>query len=261
MDAGTIAIEVLGGLAVGVSLGLIGAGGAILSMPIFALVLGHGTQVAILEALVVTGVIAAFSATRNALAKSVDYGRAAAFAGPGFIGAWLGGPLGKVLDDRMQAGLFAALALFAAWRLLRPQPDDPAADGSHPLRGRALAIALATGFAIGVLTAVLGVGGGFLLVPALVLVARVPIKLAVGTSLVVITVNSGVAYASNAWSSPEAVDGIAWSAVAIVAGFGLAGSLVGTRLSTRLPAPILRKAFAIVLMLVALAIAAKTLRG
>lgn len=261
MDAGTIAIEVLGGLAVGVSLGLIGAGGAILSMPIFALVLGHGTQVAILEALVVTGVIAAFSATRNALAKSVDYGRAAAFAGPGFIGAWLGGPLGKVLDDRMQAGLFAALALFAAWRLLRPQPDDPAADGSRPLRGRALAIALATGFAIGVLTAVLGVGGGFLLVPALVLVARVPIKLAVGTSLVVITVNSGVAYASNAWSSPEAVDGIARSAVAIVAGFGLAGSLVGTRLSTRLPAPILRKAFAVVLVLVALAIAAKTLRG
>lgn len=261
MDAGTIAIEVLGGLAVGVSLGLIGAGGAILSMPIFALVLGHGTQVAILEALVVTGVIAAFSATRNALVKSVDYGRAAAFAGPGFIGAWLGGPLGKVLDDRMQAGLFAALALFAAWRLLRPQPDDPAADGSRPLRGRALAIALATGFAIGVLTAVLGVGGGFLLVPALVLVARVPIKLAVGTSLVVITVNSGVAYASNAWSSPEAVDGIAWSAVAIVAGFGLAGSLVGTRLSTRLPAPILRKAFAVVLVLVALAIAAKALRG
>ena len=97
--------------------------------------------------------------------------------------------------------------------------------------------------------------------PALVLVARVPIKLAVGTSLVVITVNSGVAYASNAWSSPEAVDGIAWSAVAIVAGFGLAGSLVGTRLSTRLPAPILRKAFAVVLVLVALAIAAKALRG
>jgi len=261
VDAGTIAIEVLGGLAVGVSLGLIGAGGAILSVPIFALVLGHGTQVAILEALVVTGVIAAFSATRNALAKSVDYGRAAAFAGPGFIGAWLGGPLGKALDDRVQAGLFGALALFAAWRLLRPQPDDSAADGSRPLRGRALAIALATGFAIGVLTAVLGVGGGSLLVPALVLVARVPIKFAVGTSLVVIAVNSGVAYASNARSSPEAVDGIAWSAVAIVAGFGLAGSLVGTRLSTRLPAPILRKAFAVVLVLVALAIAAKTLRG
>ncbi len=261
MDAGTIVIEVLGGLAVGVSLGLIGAGGAILSMPIFVLVLGHGTQVAILEALLVTGVIAAFSATRNALAKSVDYARAAAFAGPGLVGAWLGGPLGKSLDDRTQAALFAALALFAAWRLLRPQPDDPSADGAKPLRGRALATALATGFAIGVLTAVLGVGGGFLLVPALVLVARIPIKLAVGTSLVVIAVNSGVAYASNAWSSPESVEGIAWSAVAIVAGFGIAGSLVGTRLSTRLPAPMLRKTFAGVLVFVATAIVVKTVRG
>lgn len=261
MDAGPIAIEVLGGLVVGLSLGLIGAGGAILSMPIFVLVLGHGTQVAILEALIVTGAIAAFSAFRNALAKSVDYGRATAFAAPGLVGAWLGGPLGKTLDDRVQAGLFAALALLAAWRLLRPQPDDPAADGSHPLRGRALVIALATGFTIGVLTAVLGVGGGFLLVPALVLVGRVPIKLAVGTSLVVIAVNAGVAYASNAWSSPEAVDGIDWSAVTIVTVFGVVGSVVGTRLSTLLPAPVLRKTFAGLLVLVAFAIAVKSLRA
>lgn len=257
MDAGTIAIEVLGGLAVGVSLGLIGAGGAILSMPIFVLVLGHGTQVAILEALVVTGVIAAFSATRAALAKSVDYARAAAFAVPGFAGAWIGGPIGTALDDRVQAGLFAALAVVAAWRLLRPQPEDPSADGARPLRGRAMVVALAAGLAIGILTSVLGVGGGFLLVPALVLVARIPIKLAVGTSLFVITVNAGVAYASNARSSPEAVEGMEWSAVAIVAGFGVAGSLAGARLSSRLPASVLRKAFAAVLALVALAIVVK----
>ena len=97
--------------------------------------------------------------------------------------------------------------------------------------------------------------------PALVLVARVPIKLAVGTSLVVITVNAGVAYASNAWSSPEAVDGIAWSAVAIVAGFGLIGSVAGERLSRRLPATMLRKAFAVVLALVAAGIVVNALRA
>lgn len=259
MDAGTIAIEVLGGLVVGLSLGLIGAGGAILSMPIFILVLGHATPVAILEALVVTGVIAAFSATRSALAKSVDYARALAFAAPGLVGAWVGGPLGHALDDRVQAGLFAALAVVAAWRLLRPQPEERASDGVSPLRGRALVVAVAAGFAIGVLTAVLGVGGGFLLVPALVLVARVPIKLAIGTSLVVIAVNAAAAFASNAWSAPEAVEGVAWSAVAIVAGFGIAGSLVGARLSTKLPPAGLRKGFAGVLVLVAIAVLVKTL--
>ena len=259
MDAGAIAIEVLGGLAVGVSLGLIGAGGAILSMPIFVLVLGHGTQVAILEALVVTGVIAAFSAMRSALAKSVDYARALVFAAPGLVGAWIGGPLGHALEDRVQAGLFAALAVVAAWRLLRPRAEEPASEDAPPLRGRALVVAVLSGFAIGVLTAVLGVGGGFLLVPALVLVTRVPIKLAVGTSLVVIAVNAAVAYASNAWSAPEAVEGVAWSAVAIVAGFGIAGSLVGARLSTKLPPAVLRKAFAGVLVLVAVAVLVKTL--
>lgn len=254
MDAGTIALEVLGGLAVGASLGLVGAGGAILSMPIFALVLGHGTQVAILEALIVTGAIAAFSAVRSALAKSIDYPRAAAFALPGLAGAWLGGPLGNMLDDRAQAWLFAALALVAAWRLLAPQPEASADGGVARLRGRALAIAIVAGFAIGILTALLGVGGGFLLVPALVLLARVPIKLAVGTSLSVIAVNAAVAYLSNARSSPEAVQGIAWSAVGIVAGFGVGGSLLGARLASRLPAAVLRKTFAAILAVVAVAI-------
>jgi uncharacterized membrane protein YfcA len=262
VDAGTIALEVLGGLVVGLSLGLIGAGGAILSMPIFVIVLGHGTQVAILEALVTTGVIAAFSGMRSAFAKSVDYARAAAFALPGLAGAWVGGPLGRMLDDRAQAGLFAALALVAAWRLLLPQPQDRAGGGDGgavpALRGRTLAIALVTGFGIGVLTSILGVGGGFLLVPALVLITQVPIKLAVGTSLLVIAVNSGVAFASNARSSPEAVDGVAWSAVAIVAGFGIVGSLLGARFATRLPAGALRKAFAAALVLVAAAVVMKT---
>jgi uncharacterized membrane protein YfcA len=254
MDGGVVAIEILGGLAVGLSLGLIGAGGAILSVPIFALVLGHATQVAVLEALVVTGAVASVAGARAAVSRLVDLPRAAAFAVPGFLGAWLGGPLGKATDDRLQAALFALLALVAAWRLLRPQPADPQGEAT-PLRGRALGLALAAGFAIGVLTSLLGVGGGFLLVPALVLLARVPIKMAVGTSLVVIAANSAVAFASIARSSPESFDGIAWSAVAIVTACGIGGSLAGARLAARLPAVMLRRAFAAVLLFVSLAIA------
>ena len=86
----------------------------------------------------------------------------------------VGGPLGGLLDDRVQAVLFAAVALVAAWRLLKPQPEGPADHIAPPRRGRPLLIALAAGFAIGMLTSVLGVGGAFLPVPALVLVAKTP---------------------------------------------------------------------------------------
>lgn len=258
MDAGPVIVEVLGGLAVGLSLGLIGAGGAILSVPIFVLVLGHPTQVAVLEALVVTGSVALVSAVRAAIAQLVDFRRAAAFALPGLVGAWVGGPIGKMLDDRVQAGLFAVLALVAAWRLLGTRTEPPASEVPHRLERRALALALAVGFAIGVLTSVLGVGGGFLLVPALVLIARVPMKIAVGTSLAVIAVNSAVSVASNAHHSPETLEAASRPAMAIIASCGIVGSLVGSGFSQRLPAALLRRAFAGVLVLVAIAIAVKS---
>lgn len=259
MDAGPLAAEILGGLAVGLSLGLIGAGGAILSMPIFVLVLGHPTQVAVVEALVVTGAIALVSAVRAAVAGLVDFRRAAAFALPGLVGAWLGGPIGKMLDDRVQAGLFAALALVAAWRLLARRNEPPTSEeGGATLDGRALALALTVGLAIGVLTSVLGVGGGFLLVPALVLIARVPMKLAVGTSLAVIALNSTVSVASNAYHSPEAIAAASRPAMAIIAVFGVVGSFVGARYSQTLPAQLLRRTFAVVLLLVAVAVIVKS---
>lgn len=258
MDAGTLSIEVLGGLVVGLSLGLIGAGGAILSMPIFVLVLGHATQVAVIEALAVTGSVAFVSAVRASFARLVDFRRAAAFALPGIAGAWAGGPIGKMLDDRVQAALFAGLALVAAWRLFRPRVEEQASDEVPPLAGRALGAALAVGFAIGVLTSVLGVGGGFLLVPALVLIARVPMKLAVGTSLAVIAVNSAVSLVSNIRHSPEASEAVSRVAVAIVAGCGVVGSLAGAKFSKRLPERPLRRAFAAALVIVAVGVVAKS---
>ena len=122
-------------------------------------------------------------------------------------------------------------------------------------------LTLVVGLAIGVLTSVLGVGGGFLLVPALVLVSRVPIRLAVGTSLVVIAVNAAVSIASNAFHSPESLEAASASAVAVIGGFGIAGSFVGARLRRRLPALLLRRAFAAMLVIVAVSVVVKSLRA
>lgn len=250
-----LAVEILGGAMVGLSLGLIGAGGAILSMPIFALVLGHPLGVAVLEALAVTAAIATFSGARAAIARQVEGARLLAFMLPGLAGAWLGGPIGAWLKDDVQAYLFAALALVAAWRMVATaSAAEPAHDAAARPDAKALAAAGAIGLSVGVLTAVIGVGGGFLLVPALVLVARLPMKRAVGTSLVLIAANAAVAFASNAHHGRENLAAIAWKPVAIVAACGIAGSVAGSALSARLPAKALKRVFAVILAMVAIAV-------
>ena len=262
MDPAQVLLATIGGIVVGLSIGLVGAGGAILSMPIFTVVLGHAVGVAALEALAVTGAVALVSAARSALARRVDLPRAAAFALPGMAGAWLGGPLAKALDARLQSVLFAALALVAAWRMLAAPSPSPAmataADAARPARDRARTIVLSAlcGAEIGVLTSVLGVGGGFLLVPALVLVTRAEMPIAVGTSLAVITVNAAVGLLSHA-RADGAFGAIAWTHVAIVAGCGIAGSLAGGRLGSRLSPRALRRVFAALLVVVAGLVAAR----
>jgi len=256
MDVGSLVIEVLGGALVGLSLGLLGAGGAILSIPIFTLVLGHAIGVAKIEALAVTGAIALVSGIRAVLARNTDFGRFVAFALPGLAGAWLGGPIGKSISPIVQAALFATLAIVAAWRMIavRNETDHT---GVRPMSGRAVAIAPLTGFGIGVLTSVIGVGGGFLIVPALVLVAALPIKLATGTSLLVIAANSLVGIASASFYQRDSFAAVDWKPVAIVTLCGVIGSIVGARFAARLPASVVRRIFAAVLVAVALAVVLK----
>ena len=104
------------------------------------------------------------------------------------------------------------------------------------------------------LTSVIGVGGGFLLVPALVLIAALPMKRATGTSLLVIGVNSFVGVGSAAVHQRESFAAIDWTPVAIVALCGVAGSVAGARFSGRLPASVVRRIFAAVLVAVAAAV-------
>lgn len=274
-------IAVAGGLLVGASLGMVGAGGAILSVPIFEILLGHPPKDAVAEALLVTFAVAAVSAARAARVGLVDWRRALLLGVPGFVGAAAGGWLAHDLSDRVQMGLFSVVALVAAWRMAsmptegRPKPGAPNADTgvqgeravnaaravrTEPPRRRALLEALLVGFGIGVLTGLIGVGGGFLLVPALVVLLRVPMRVAVGTSLAVIVLNSAVAFIGNRVGDPRAVHPD-WIAVAVVAGFGIAGSLVGNALGGRLPAHTLRRVFAALLVLVAAVVIGRQVLG
>lgn len=269
-------IEVLGGLAVGASLGLVGAGGAILSVPIFEVLLGHDPKEAIAEALLVTCAVAAVSALRAAAARTVDWPRVVLLGVPGMAGAAIGGWFAHTISDTVQMTLFGVVALIAAWKMaqspraeqvpteiaLTGAPLDAGAVAQVAPRAAPLALAEAgaVGLGIGVLTGVIGVGGGFLLVPALVLLLRVPMRVAVGTSLAVITVNSAIGFIGNRMGDANEVHPD-WQAVAVVAAFGIAGSLIGSSVAGRLPAPVLRKVFAAVLVCVAVLVIVRQFVG
>jgi uncharacterized membrane protein YfcA len=244
-----LAAEIVGGVAVGLSLGLVGAGGAILTVPIFGAALGHPAKQAILEAVAVTGMVSAFAGARAAIGRLVDWRRVLLFGIPGIVGAMAGAPVAARMPAALQVALFALLAAVAGWRMWVSGTAGQDAPLAEPARRPARTIV--AGFVLGVLTSVLGVGGGFILIPALVLLEGLPMPRAVATSLVVIAINAGASLAGAQASGALDQAPPMWRAVAIVAACGVVGSEVGRVLGTRLPVTVLRRGFATVLLGVA----------
>jgi uncharacterized membrane protein YfcA len=239
-------IEGHAGVGVGLCLGLLGAGGSILLVPIIDYLLGDSAKAAIVQALAVVFLIAAFAGGNAAIRRLVDW-RAVLFVGlPGMVGSWLGSRLGADLHEPIQMTIFGLIMGLAAWRILvtRPKPDGPSTSG--------LPKVMATGLAVGTLTGLIGVGGGFLIVPALTLVLGIPMHRAIGTSLLLIAAHAALACAGH-WSDldPAIEAEIQSHTVLILGTFGIAGSLFGSSLSKRLDQATLRKIFGWFLVVVA----------
>lgn len=264
MIAHELAFEIAGGLLVGASLGLVGAGGAILSVPIFDVLLGHDARSAVAEALVVTCAIAVASTIGTVARGALDWRRVMLIGVPGMVGAAAGGWVGGWVPDTWRMVMFALVALVAAWRMAAPTSvaEDGATGATAPGSPAATHASLAqfevvlVGAGIGVLTGLVGVGGGFLLIPAMVLLLRMPMSAAVPTSLAIIALNSAVGFFGNRLGDAAELHAD-WQAVAVVAAFGIAGSMIGGRLAGRLPALLLRRIFAVVVVLIALLVLAR----
>jgi hypothetical protein len=166
------------------------------------------------------------------------------------LGAWLGASLAHWVPGTAQLALFAFVMLAAAWRMLR---SAPVAAGDH--RPHLVAI-VAGGAAVGALSGLVGVGGGFLIVPALVLLAGVPMSSAVGTSLAVIAMNSFTGFGK--YQQVLAAKGLAldWHVLLLIAAIGVVGSFAGNRLGQRLPQSSLRRLFGLFLVVMGLFVAA-----
>jgi uncharacterized membrane protein YfcA len=240
-----------GALVIGLSLGLLGSGGSILTVPVLHYLFGQPELAAIGGSLLVVGSIAAVAVVPHARARQVAWSDVAWFGLPGMAGAWFGATLAQWIPGTVQLGGFALTMFVAGWRMLAAQPLDRGPAG--PATGRRIAV-IGGGAAVGLASGIVGVGGGFLIVPALVLLARVPMTQAVGTSLAVITLNSFIGFTRYLGVLQDRGIALDWGTLALVTGLGIAGSLLGHRLAARTPQTLLRKIFGWTLLLLATAI-------
>lgn len=228
------------GFGIGLSLGLLGGGGSILTVPALVYLVGQTPAAAVTTSLAIVGANSALGASFHRAQGTLNWRVALLFGGAGMLAAFLAAGLSGLFPPAALLVAFAVLMLVIAGLMLSPltvrrsQPKTPR-----------WGVVLASGAAVGLLTGVLGVGGGFLIVPALVMLVGLPMSQAVGTSLVVIAMNSLAGLLGHLGG---AVD-LAVTAVFVVA--GLAGTFLGARLAGRLPAEQLRRAFAVLVVVLA----------
>jgi hypothetical protein len=224
---------------IGLSLGLLGGGGSILTVPILVYVLGFGAKESIAMSLGVVGTVSLFGSLSHWRAGNVNLRMALLFGLFAMAGAFAGAKLAAFVSGAVQLTIFAGVMLAAAVSMFRRGGSATTeAEGEAP-RSLPLLATAAVGVGVGVLTGLVGVGGGFLIVPALVLLARVPMKQAVGTSLLVIAMNS-----ASALTGYLGQVRVPWGFMALFTAVAIAGTFVGTYLVRLVSAAQLRRAFA-----------------
>lgn len=262
----TVLWMVLLGFVVGLALGALGGGGAILTVPILVY-LGHQTpQAATAGSLVIVGLSALVGMLTHGRSGRVRYVEGIVFGLLGIGGSLVGARLSVRVPGEILMLLFAVLMLVVAALLIRKERRQAATQSDQsgeagepvfqlkPLRirpaGAVRLVVAATG--VGLLTGFFGVGGGFAVVPALILVMGFSMQTAVGTSLLVIVINSVTALAGRLGGGLE----LDWTLIGPFALTAAAGTIAGGRLAQRLPARRLTQAFIVMLVVVAVGVGA-----
>jgi uncharacterized membrane protein YfcA len=232
------------GFGVGIVLGLLGGGGSILAVPIFLYVFHVEPKPAIAMSLLVVGMSAFFGFLLHWRQGSVNLRVGVPFGAMAMISAFLTARVSDRVPETIQLSLFALFAFTAAFVMLfdslRPSPREPVT-GTAPHFTPWLAV---EALGVGALTALIGAGGGFVIVPALVYLAGVPVREAIGSSLLIITLNALSGFAG--YIGQEAID---WALVGSFTGVAALGALLGTRLNPRVPQVRIKQAFALLILI------------
>ncbi|MGJ8679294.1 sulfite exporter TauE/SafE family protein [Paraglaciecola sp.] len=243
---------IISALVVGVSLGLLGAGGSILTVPALMLLLGLDEKTAITSSLLIVSFIA-FVGTLTALRHKLLNSKILLwFALLSLPAASIGAQLGAWLPNGIQTQILAIIMLFAAKKLYQPV----AVEAGNTISAKRLILAASL---TGLVTGLVGVGGGFLIVPALILYAGLNMQQATANSLVLIALNGAVAFSSlHLSNNTTALD---WTVIFIMAGVGALAVIAGQKISTHLDQTLLKRCFSILLILVALSLIVQSVKG
>ncbi|MEU5047344.1 sulfite exporter TauE/SafE family protein [Streptomyces griseorubiginosus] len=236
-----LVLALAAGAVIGLALGALGGGGSVLAVPALIYLLGFSPVGATTASLVIVTLTSVTAMVAHARDGNVRWRMGLLFAAAGIGPAMAGGALADRIPEAVLTAAFGVVAGVASVRMLRTRPAAGAAVTVRPGR------AAATGAGLGAVTGVLGVGGGFLAVPALVGVLGMRMRNAVGTSLLVITVNSLAALSMRAGT----LEGLDWTIVGPFVGAAILGAWDGKRLATKVSGPTLQRIFAMVLSAVA----------
>jgi uncharacterized protein len=236
----------IGSLIIGLTLGLLGSGGSAITVPILFYLVGHGAKESIAESMAIVGLISIAAAIPYANSKQIDWRSVVYFGIPGmlgtFVGAWLGGLATETLQLIVFGGVLLAAALIMFSRAKGPVSVQGSADEILH-RAPIWKVAL-EGIIVGMVTGFVGVGGGFLIVPALVILGKLPMRLAIGTSLVIIVINATVGFAKYEHYLLTHEMTVNWQTILIFTSIGVFGSMIGRKINTRMNQQVLKTVFA-----------------
>lgn len=242
-------LALLGAIVIGLSLGLFGSGGSILTVPVLLYLLHMPPQLAIASSLLIVAGISLFGSVRNGLQQLISWRHVMWFGIPGMAGTYGGAWLGTLVNARWQLLVFALLMLVAAVMMWRSNISELGnGKAFKPVK------IVIDGLIVGAITGFVGVGGGFLIVPALVLLGGLTMPVGVATSLVIIAMKSFVGFGKYYWVMAAQGALFDWHTIGLMIVAGIAGSYVGAAVGKRLPKQKLQRAFAVFLVIMAVVV-------
>ncbi len=238
-------LGLIGAIFIGLSLGLMGSGGSILTVPVLVYLFGQDEKVAIAGSLAIVGTIALAGGLTYLKAKLIDWKTVFLFGIPGMVGTYLGAWIAAYIPGIVQLVLFSFVMIAAAIMMLRKQ------NLSNDSHERHLIKIVFDGLIVGVITGIVGVGGGFLIVPALVLLGGLNMRNAVATSLIIISLKSYSGFYKYLDVLNQQSLNLDWKVLGMVTGIGIIGTFVGNYLCNIIPQNKLKIYFAYFLMVMA----------
>ncbi len=235
----------IGALFIGISLGLMGSGGSILTVPVLVYLFGQEEKVAIAGSLAIVGTIALAGGLAYLKNKLVNWKTLALLGLPSMFSTYLGALLAAHISGIVQLIIFSFIMFIAAISMFKNNQNQEIIHSPQTNK------IVASGLLVGIITGIVGVGGGFLIVPALVIMGGLPMRSAIATSLFIIAINSYTGFIKYYLILKQHNTSLDWYIILLVAGIGVVGTFVGKFICHKVPQKKLKRYFAYFLIIMA----------